>query len=95
MSQAIQTVTTIPRRRRRAVAPVVMPIEFGWSKQKWVASFFPGPTDIGMVVLLHHDAAELKRVVAGLVAFQESARQALRLRRARRVGRGTWWGNCR
>jgi hypothetical protein len=73
MSQAIQTVTTIPGRRRRAVAPVVMPIEFGWSKQKWVASFVPGPPDIGMVVLLHHDAAELKRVVAGLLAFREKA----------------------
>jgi hypothetical protein len=84
MSQAIQTVTTIPRSRRGAVAPAVIPIEFGWSKQKWVASFFHGPTGIGMVVLLHHDAAELKRVVAVLVAFQERARQALRLRRARR-----------
>jgi hypothetical protein len=50
-----------------------MPIEFGWSKQKWVASFVPGPTDIGMVVLLHHDAAELERVVAGLLAFREKA----------------------
>jgi hypothetical protein len=73
MSQAIQTVTTIPGRRRRAVASVVMPIEFGWSKQKWVASFVPGPTDIGMVVLLHHDAAVLERVVAGLLAFREKA----------------------
>jgi hypothetical protein len=77
MSQAIQTVTTIPGRRRRGVAPVVMPIEFGWSKQKWVASFVPGPTDIGMVVLLHHDAAELERVVAGLLAFRRRPPRSL------------------
>jgi hypothetical protein len=54
-----------------------MPIEFGWSKQKWVASFVPGPTDIGMVVLLHHDAAELERVVAGLLAFRRRPPRSL------------------
>ncbi len=78
MSQAIQTVNTIPARRRKpAAAPQVMPIEFGWSDEKWVASFVPGPTDIGMVVLLHHDAAELERVIAGLVAFRKQARARL------------------
>jgi len=76
MSQATQVVTTIPTRRRRSVAaPVVMPIEFDWSEDRWVASFVPGPTDIGMVVLLHHDAAELERVVAGLLAFRKQPRR--------------------
>jgi hypothetical protein len=59
--------------KRPPKAAAVMPIEFGWSKQKWVASFVPSPTDIGMLVLLHHDAAELERVVAGLLAFREKA----------------------
>jgi hypothetical protein len=33
-------------------------------------------------VILHHDAAELEQVVAGLVAFQKRTRVALRLRQA-------------
>jgi hypothetical protein len=78
MSQADQTATTIPARRRRpAAAPAVMPIQFDWSKDSWVACFVPGSTDIGTVVLLHHDAAELERIVAGLVAFRKQASRRL------------------
>jgi len=90
MSQAVQTVSMIPSRRRKPVTPAVMPIEFDWSKDSWVASFIPGSDT--MIVMLHHDAAELERVVAGLVAFQERTRAVLRLRR--RLP-GLLLGNCR
>jgi hypothetical protein len=61
------------KKSARRHLPTVMPIEFEWSADRWVATFVPGPSDIGMIVILHHDAAELERVVAGLVAFREKA----------------------
>jgi hypothetical protein len=92
MSQATRRNTTIPtfparRRNRTAAKPAAAAkaapqfIHFGmpWSDEEWVASFVPGPTDM-MVVMLHHDAPELERVVAGLLASREAAKARLAAR---------------
>jgi hypothetical protein len=74
MSQAIYDTITTPVRHSNPTAPQVMPITFEWSDENWVFAFVPG-SDIA-IILLHHDAAELERVVAGLSAFREQPRFA-------------------
>jgi hypothetical protein len=69
--------TTIPTRRRKHASPRVIDMSFDWSDEKWVSAFIPR-TDT-LIIMLHHDAAELERVVAGLVAFRNKA--AVRLAR--------------
>jgi hypothetical protein len=64
----------------RQPAPQTVRMQFPGSDQEYVCAFVDGPSDIGMIAILNHDAAELGRIVAGLAAFraQAAARAAAR-----------------
>ena len=85
MSQAIPRNTTLPARSVRprknpataapaAKAPQTVRMQFPGSDQEYVCAFVDGPSDIGMIAILNHDAGELDRIVAGLAAFRAQAR---------------------
>jgi hypothetical protein len=61
-------------------APQTVRMQFPGSDQEYICAFVDGPSDIGMIAILNHDAAELDRIVAGLAAFraQAAARAAAR-----------------
>jgi hypothetical protein len=59
--------------RPAAKAPETVRMQFPGSDQEYVCAFIDGPSDIGMIAILNHDAAELGRVVAGLAAFRAQA----------------------
>lgn len=54
-------------------APQTVRMQFPGSDQEYVCAFVDGPSDIGMIAILNHDAAELDRIVAGLAAFRAQA----------------------
>ncbi len=74
MSQISKQNKTIPARRKAAKpTPQTVRMQFPGSDKEYVCAFVSGPSDIGMIAILNHDAAELDRIVAGLAAFRAQA----------------------
>ncbi len=77
MSQISKQNKTIPTSRKATKpakpVPQTVRMQFPGSDQEYLCAFVSGPSDIGMIAILNHDAAELDRIVAGLAAFRAQA----------------------
>ena len=80
MLKADSKSTTVTRRRKPAKVPQTVRMQFPGSDKEYVCAFIDGPSDIGMIAILNHDAAELSRIVAGLAAFRAQAAARLAAR---------------